>query len=428
MRLDIIHSDDAIAKWLSYHISSAFECFNVGTFRSAIDWALDRDSEPFPSIVVADLDSLEKQPGARASDGVEKFRARMCKAGGGESNTYLIITAKKSDEFVATRCMQAGANDYCPTYKLNGTLLERMLSRALSFTVPELPADGSLLPRIEEKAPSVDGYQMIRELGEGGQATVYLARSEELDENVVLKVIHGEKRALIGGREVRQFVQECNLLSRLNTPKIVDIYDFGETRELLFIAMEFFPCGDLRMRMANPVSPAGALHYAKGIAEALAIVHSHNILHRDLKPQNVMLREDNSVALIDFGIAKSTKLSADTISMTGEIKGSPFYLSPEAIDGGDMGPSADLYSLGVILFELLAGRRPYGADNVAALLTQHLTAPVPDLPVSVKSVQPLIELLLEKNASKRVDDANEVIRQIQALESIFSDDTPATAA
>ena len=143
--------------------------------------------------------------------------------------------------------------------------------------------------------------------------------------------------------------------------------------------MEYIPCGDLRDRLRNPMSVDESLYYLRSIAEALRVIHVFGILHRDLKPANVMLREDNSPVLIDFGLARRSVEDAGTTGV-GQVLGSPYYISPEQSQGQRVDARTDLYSLGVMFYEMLTGQRPYSGRTAMAIMAQHASSPVPTLP------------------------------------------------
>src|SRR5580704_1885419 len=164
--------------------------------------------------------------------------------------------------------------------------------------------------------------------------------------------------------------------------------------------MEYFRAGDLRTRMKAGVAPREALRMAAAIAEALQAIHTAGILHRDLKPGNVMLRDDGTLALIDFGLAKDGAVDVE-ITDRGFIFGTPHYMSPEQGHGEPIDARSDLYSLGVIVFEMLAREKPFAAENPMAIIYKHRKEPVPRLPEPFEALQPMIERFLAKDPQDR---------------------------
>jgi serine/threonine protein kinase len=175
--------------------------------------------------------------------------------------------------------------------------------------------------------------------------------------------------------------------------------------------MEYFPCGDLRDRLRNPMSVDESLYYLRAIAEALRVIHVFGILHRDLKPANVMLREDNSPVLIDFGLARRSIDDAGTTGI-GQVLGSPYYISPEQSQGQRVDARTDLYSLGVMFYEMLTGERPYAGRSALAIMSQHAGSPVPVLPAAIALQQPLLDRLMAKQQSARYASADELLADL----------------
>lgn len=255
------------------------------------------------------------------------------------------------------------------------------------------------------------GHRFVRELAVGGSSMVYLAESERAGDMVVLKVLRDAAETADDQIQFARFLQEYELISKIRHPNVVRIYDLGIADDHAFIAMEYFPRGDLRARIERPLPPLVALGYLSQMASALEVVHEVGVLHRDLKPGNIMLRADNSLAIIDFGLAKQSELKAE-ITGTGEIFGTPYYMSPEQGHGQELDVRSDLYSLGVIFYEMLTHRKPYLAPTPMGVIYLHGNAPIPQLEGELSAYQPLLDKLLAKEPGDRFASAAHLVQAI----------------
>ena len=264
-------------------------------------------------------------------------------------------------------------------------------------------------------AITVRGVRCIRPLATSAISTVYLAESERVGRLVAFKLLRqppdtGERP----NTTFERFLQEYEIIRGIEHPNVVQIYDLGIADDHAYIEMEYFPAGDLRARIKRGIRALEAVMMLKQMAAALGAIHEAGVLHRDLKPGNVMLRVDGSIALIDFGLAKQLTLEAE-ITATGEIFGTPYYMSPEQGHGREVDARGDIYSLGVIFYEMLTGRKPFLAPTPMAVIYKHSHAPIPQLPAPLSGWQPLLERLLAKDLAARFQSAAEMRAALETL-------------
>jgi serine/threonine protein kinase len=270
----------------------------------------------------------------------------------------------------------------------------------------------------------IPGYRRVKQLAAGPVSDLFLAESEAAGRLVVLKVTrdqHQHQNDL--DHTFRRFLQEYEIVQRIRHPSVVRLYDLGVSDDHAWLVMEYFRAGDLRKRMRAGMRPRPALRAAIGIAKALEAMHSAGVLHRDIKPGNVMLREDGSLALIDFGMSKDTALELD-VTDSGLIFGTPHYMSPEQGHGEPIDARSDLYSLGVIVFEMLAREKPYAAENPMAIIYKHRKEPVPRLPHRFEALQPLIDRFLAKDPGDRYANASEAALALEKAHRLLRAERP----
>ena len=265
------------------------------------------------------------------------------------------------------------------------------------------PAGGHLL---------VEGYRVLRKIGEGGMASIFLADAGDGGPPQVLKVMRLDKAGEADG--LQRFIQEFALLEQVSHPNVARIFRQDFLLGHAYIAMEYFPCGDLAACLRKPVDASTAIGYLKQTAAGLGAIHRVGIVHRDLKPDNLMLRQDGSLALADFGVAKQVSMLI-TDTGDGDIVGTPYYLSPEQALGQPVDARCDLYSLGVLTYEMLTGRKPYDAATAHALLNMHIHDPVPLLPAPHQHLQPVLQRMMAKQRDQRYASAQELLDDLAGL-------------
>ncbi|MBN8727237.1 MAG: protein kinase [Xanthomonadales bacterium] len=260
---------------------------------------------------------------------------------------------------------------------------------------------------------SIPGYRILRRLGRGGMATVYLAAQESLNRLVAIKI-------LTGGREpdaelVGRFRNEAHTIAQLDHPHIVGIYDVGQTsRGEIYYSMPYLPNGDLASRDLRE-HPLELLAVVRALAVALGHAHEHGIVHRDVKPENVLFDQLDRPLLADFGIATSGN-GHPRITRDGATIGSSGYMSPEQARGQPIDGRSDFYSLGVVCYELLTGELPFRGPDALSIALAHVERPVPRLPLTRRAWQPFIDKAMAKQADARFQSADEVIAALDIVE------------
>jgi CheY-like chemotaxis protein len=321
----------------------------------------------------------------------------------------VLLFADNSDEFLAIDALKSGAANFFPKDRVKHQRLIEVVRGELRMH--RLDATGELFLK-HKVLNGPKKRRLIAKLYAGDLSSVYLAESEDGGERIALKVLRHVPDAG-GGRLFDRFLQEYEVIARVQHANVVRIFDLGVADDHAYIAMEYLGAGSLGDRLKSSLSPSAAVDYARQVAGALGAIHGAGILHRDLKPANIMFRDDGSLALIDFGLAKQMRLHA-AITGRGQIFGTPYYMSPEQGHAEPTDERSDLYSLGCILFEMLTGERPFTASSPMGVIYRHAHAPRPRLSRALTSFQPVLDRLLAVDRFERYQSAAELLEALDA--------------
>ncbi len=260
-----------------------------------------------------------------------------------------------------------------------------------------------------------DRYQIIKSIGEGGMANVYLAYDTILDRDVAVKILRGDLSN--DEKFVRRFQREALSASSLSHPNIVEVYDVGDDNGQYFIVMEYIDGKNLKdlLKKRNKLTVTEVVDIMSQIADGLSVAHDSYIIHRDIKPQNIMILENGLVKITDFGIAMA--MNATQLTQTNSVMGSVHYLPPEQASGKGSTLKSDIYSMGILMYELLSGTLPYRGENAVEIALKHLKEPLPsireELPDIPQSVENIILKAAAKNPKNRYNDAREMYEDLK---------------
>lgn len=345
----------------------------------------------------------------------------------------VVVMASEGGENLAVKAMKAGATDYLRKADLTSQRLELALKDALreraqqrtgevsaraafqrtvqldarKIGVPGI--DNTVRVKGEELGVRIAGYRLLARIGKGGMAEVFLAEREQDNLQVAIKVLDRSLRE--DQVFLRRFEREYKLMASLRDPHVVRIYDQGLAAERPYIVMEYLTGGTLAVRIHEGIPSLAALRIVSQVARALDTVHTHGIVHRDLKPQNIMFRADGMAVLLDFGLARDMGASTN-LTRHGEVFATPRYMSPEQCQGQPADSRSDIYSLGVIFYEMLTGKPLFTGSNPAELVNLHLNVEPPRLPPHLAGYQRVLDKMLAKRREDRYQSARELFATI----------------
>jgi serine/threonine protein kinase len=281
--------------------------------------------------------------------------------------------------------------------------------------------------------PKLGRYLIQSELGRGAMGVVYKATDSVLERTVAVKTVNMALERDGADRYEARFYQEARAAGGLNHPNIVTVYDVGKSGEVVFMAMEYIEGPELRTLIVEgrPMPVSRAMSIAAQVADGLAYAHQHGVVHRDIKPANIMVPVDGPVKITDFGIARMRTAASD-LTQTGVMLGSPKYMSPEQVIGKRADHRSDLFSLGVILYEMLTGSTPFNGDNVTSLMYQIVNF-APPAPSALNGAVPvladyIVAKMLAKTLEERYQSSAELARDLRECERQLSGPAPGTAA
>jgi CheY-like chemotaxis protein/tRNA A-37 threonylcarbamoyl transferase component Bud32 len=399
MRILLVDDDEDLRNLLSRYIKGQWPDAEIEAY-DPLERDLPGIGFPLGTYDVVVLDYMLGR-----GDGLEWLKALKQR----DDCPKILFLTGAGNEIIAVRAMKAGADDYQRKQELTR---DRLLTsiRELTASAVERTVSPDLAARLEGHSLGakvrIPGIKVLHLIGEGGTARVYLASRENDDEPLVVKILRQE--IVLNKKALERFMEEYAMVERIQSRHVARIVGHGNYENHAYLVMEFFEGGDLNKRLGGKaVPPQEALRFFRELMFALGDIHEKGILHRDLKPQNLMFRKDGSLAIVDFGIAKN--IAAADRTGHGEILGTPRYMSPEQVQGRALDLRTDIYSAGVLLYQMLTGRHLFDGETAMEVAMHHLNTEPPPLPEHLAQYQRLMDKLIEKDRDARFRNADEVI-------------------
>lgn len=339
-----------------------------------------------------------------------------------------VLITGVADSYVVAEAIKMGVAGYLNKDDLTPQSLAEVIYEVLAHPTCDARSASILADAAEEQITTrnfarertvkgrigIVDYRFGETIGHGRFSTVYKAERVPDGEIVAIKIL--DRSIAHAAGNVQRFTREGELVSWVDSPYVVNVFEQGLTNRFGYIVMEYFEGGDLKQRIAQGIEPDKAIEYLYNIACALQATHELGVVHRDLKPANVMFRRDGTMALMNFGVAKRIGKGLD-LTHVGTVIGTPYYVSPEQARGVSVDERSDLYNLGLLLYEMLTGEKPYLGNTASALLFQHVYSPVPELPRDLARFQPLLAGLMAKDRRDRFADVRDLFSTLEVSET-----------
>ena len=342
------------------------------------------------------------------------------------SPAVIMVTGEGSED-IAIKAIRLGATDYLIKYDVVTERLFNIIEEALAQNgnaseIREISNAGRISSAGVNKNKkttnylpdwNIPGYGCITEITRGYTSTI-LAENLETNQKVILKVQkfrNTDAAALL----IKRFTRELNILTEINHPNIITVLDHGVTEDCAYYATEYYPEGDLAHKIKQKnISPGLAVDYICQIANGLNELHVHGIVHRDIKPSNILFKNETTLVIADLGIAKDLFANED-LTAHGEVLGTPYYMSIEQLNSDPVDKRSDIYSLGIMFYELLTYRLPFTGQSIIQVVYKHTYKKIPQLPDTIAVWQPVIEKMAAKNPDDRFQDINQFLDAVKHI-------------